>query len=183
MEKYRLAFTPEEEALVARIDLRLSHRNHDEAHAAYQANKEPILALLASLSERGGVPAHRLSYWNDPDYNYGRIKASRKGLFERNDCHGEEIYTHPHFIKHLRYILLGADLPDAVISEFEREVGDPQWVTSSDALALGKHARALVRRYGLEAGRAADEFFKLCLDIGLSLRTALGVMRSVKQAR
>ena len=46
--------------------------------AAFNANAEPILALLSSLSERGGVPAHRLSYWNDIEYNPGRVKASRK---------------------------------------------------------------------------------------------------------
>lgn len=34
MEKYRIPLTHAEETLVSKIDLRLSHRNHDEAHAA-----------------------------------------------------------------------------------------------------------------------------------------------------
>jgi len=183
VQKYRISLSEAEEALFSKIDLRLSHRNHDEAHAAYNANSEPILALLALLSERSGVPAHRLRYWNDIEYNPGRVKASRKGMFERNNCLGEDIYTHPHFIKHLRYLLLGADLADPVILDFEKQVGNPEWVSLSDAIPLGKHARKLVRQYGLEPHHASEEFFKLCLDMGLSLSVALSIMRSVKQAR
>jgi len=182
-KKYRIPLTDAEETLVSKIDLRLSHRNHDEAHAAYNANAEPILALLASLSERDGVPPQRLRYWNDTEYNPGRIKASRKGEFERNNCLGEDIYTHPHFIKHLRYILHGADLPDPIILDFEQQAGNPEWVSLSDAIPLGKHARKLVRQYGLEPRHASEEFFKLCLDMGLKLSVALSIMRSVRQVR
>ncbi|KPG02091.1 hypothetical protein IP86_00955 [Rhodopseudomonas sp. AAP120] len=165
------------------MDLRVSHRHHDEGHAAYKANKEPILALLTSLSSRKAVPAQRLSYWNDPRYNYGRIKASRKGLFERNGCTGADIYTHPHFIPYLRYFLFGADLLAAVIASFEEKVGNPQWVTSSDIVPIGKCARDLTRQNRLDVSEAPDEFFKLCLDMGLSLGIAESVMRSVKQIR
>lgn len=183
MEKYHLNFTGEEAALFARIDLNDRHRTHEEGRAAYLNNQEPILALLASLQARGGVPDQRLRYWTDPTYSYGRIKASREGLFERNNCRGQDIYIHPHFIKHLRYILLGADLPDAVIKAFEDEAGDPRWVSLSDAIGLGKFARKLVRQHGLDASTAPDEFFKLCLDMGLNLGVALSIMRSVRQAR
>lgn len=183
VNKYHIELTMPERAILEKIDLRVSHSNHDEGHAGYNANKEPILALLSSLSERKGVPAQRLSYWNDPRYNYGRIKASRKGLFERNGCTGADIYTHPHFVPYLRYFLFGADLPDAVIIKFEEKVGNPQWVTSSDIVPIGKFARDFTRQHRLDVSDAPDEFFKLCLDMGLSLSTAESVMRSVKQIR
>ncbi len=183
MEKYRISLTEAEQALVSKIDLRLSYRNHDEAHVAYNTNAEPILALLASLNKRDGVPPQRIRYWNDIEYNPGRIKASRKGGFERNNCLGEDIYTHPNFIQHLRYILLGPDLPDAIILDFEKQAGNPEWVSLSDAIPLGKHARKLVRHYGLDAYQASVEFFKLCLDMGLSPSVASSIMVSVKQAR
>jgi len=48
---------------------------------------------------------------------------------------------------------------------------------------LGKRARKLVRQYGLKPRHASEEFFKLCLDMGLSLSVGLSIMRSVKQAR
>lgn len=183
MEKYHIKLTESEAARLAKIDLRVSHRNHDDGHAAYKANVQPILALLQSLSDRSAIPPERLNYWNDPRYHQGRIKASRKGLFERNGCSGADIYAHPHFIRHLCYFLFGADLPDDVITAFEEKVGNPQWVSSSDIGPIGKFARDLTRQYRLDKSDAPEEFFKLCLDMGLSLTTAESVMRSVKQIR
>ena len=183
MKKYHIELSDEEKALVEAIDLRMSHSNHDEGHTAYKANQRPILALLESLNERGAIPEERLKYWNDPDYYAGRLKASHKGVVERNGCTGQEIYTHPHFIPYLRYFLFGADLPDAVIAKFEGKVGNPDWVTSSDILPIGKGARDLARQYRLDRAHAPEEFFRLCLDMGLGLSTATSVMRSVKQIR
>lgn len=183
MKKYHIELTEEEAGLLSKIDLRSHHQNHDEGHAAYLNNKEPILALLKSFSARRAVPEVRLSYWNDPNYRSGRIKSSRKGLFERNGRTGADVYTHPHFLEHLRYFLFGSELPDAVIEEFEAKVGNPEWVSSSDIVPIGKAARDLTRRYSLDIAGAPEEFFKLCLDMGLSLSTAESVMRSVKQVR
>jgi hypothetical protein len=183
VNKYHIELTKEEAALLFQIDTRTSHASHEEGHAAYNANRKPILALVRSLSERRALPQERLSYWNDPAYNPGRIKASRKGVFERNGCKGEDIYIHPHFMRHLRYFLFGADLPENLILEFSQSVGDPSWVTSSDILPIGKRARDLARRYGLDMSGAAEEFFKLCLDMGLGVDTAGRVKRSVQQAR
>lgn len=58
---------------------------------------------------------------NDPRYHLGRIKASHKGLFERNGCQGSDIYTL--LLPQLRYFLFGAELPDAVITAFEEKGG------------------------------------------------------------
>lgn len=183
MEKYHIVLTDEETALLAKIDLRSDNRNHDESRAAHINNKQPLLALLKSLSTREAIPQSRLNWWNDPRYNSGRIKASRKGLYERNGTRGDDIYTHPNFLASLRYILFGVDLPDGVISAFEEKVGNPQWVTSSDIVPLGKCARDLTRQYHLDRSDAPEEFFKLCIDIGLSLTAAESIMSSVKQVR
>ncbi|MBY5774821.1 hypothetical protein HFN63_32835 [Rhizobium leguminosarum] len=183
MEKYHIKLTEEEAGLLSKIDLRSYHQNHEEGRAAYLNNQEPILALLKSLSGRRAVPEVRLSYWNDPNYRSGRIKGSRKGLFERNGCTGSDIYTHPHFLEQLRYFLFGTELPDAVIEAFEAKVGNPEWVSSSDIVPIGKAARDLTRRYRLDIAAAPEEFFKLCLDMGLGLSAAESVMRSVKQVR
>ena len=184
MNKFHIDLTPEERALVARIDLRSDHgRNHDEARAAYLANQEPILALLRSLEARNAIPVQRLRYWGDVAYNpTGRIRTSRKGLFERNGCTGDEIYTHQHFLAYLRYFLYGAELPESVMHEFATRVGEPRWVSSSDAIPLGKAAREIAGRHGLTDYGAPEEFFKLCLDLGLSVDVARTVLRAVKRA-
>jgi hypothetical protein len=183
MEKYHIQLTPTEAATLKKIDLRVSHRNHDEGRATYLANERPILELLRSLSDRKAVPQERLNFWNDPSYRKGRMKESHKSLFERNGRHGAEIYTHPHLIPYLRYIPFGADLPDVVISAFQAKVGNPAWVTSGDIVPIGKCARDLVRQHHLDVADAAQEFFKLCLDMGLGLSIADSVMRSVRQIR
>jgi hypothetical protein len=182
MDKYHIQLTADEAAILARINLRET-RDHADAHEIYKENKQPILALLKSLSDRSAVPESRLNYWNDPRYHQGRIKASRKGVFERNGNRGADIYTHPNFIPHLRYFLFGPDLPDAVIAAFEAKVGDTRGVSSSDVVPIGKAARDLTRQHRLNPYEASEEFFKLCLDMGLSLYIAESVMRSVKQIR
>lgn len=183
MEKYHIQLTDNEAALVEAIDLRSDHRNHHEGHTAWLNNQSPILELLRSLDTRKAIPQERLNYWSDPSYRTGRIKASRKGIFERNGCTGNDIYTHPHFLEHLRYFLFGCELPDAVIDEFETQVGDPRWVSGSDSIEIGKFARTLVRKYDLDRSQAPEEFFKLCLDLGLGRNTSERVMASVKQVR
>ena len=181
MDKHYIQLTDREAELLENIDLRVKHKSHDEAHAAYKANREPILALLRSLSERDAVPQERLRYWLDPAYNTSRLKASHKGVFERNGRRGKEIYTHPHFVPYLRYFLFGADLPDVVIAQFETAVGNPAWVSSGDIVPMGKHAKDLVREYRLDRRVAAEEFFKLCLDLGLGVYTAASVRCAVMQ--
>jgi hypothetical protein len=63
MEKNHIKLTEDEAATLAKIDLSETHRNHDEGHADYKANAQPILALLQSLSDRSAVPQERLNYW------------------------------------------------------------------------------------------------------------------------
>ena len=183
MEKYHIKLTEEEAGILSKIDLRSNHHNHDEGRAAYLGNKELIPALLTLLGSRGAVPEMRLKYWTDPKYQMSRTKGSRKDLLESNGWRGDELYTSPYFIEHLRYFLFGAELPDAVIVEFEAMVGNPEWVTSSDIVPIGKTARDLTRKNHLDKHTAPGEFFKLCLDMGLSLYTAQSVMESVKKAR
>ena len=181
MNRFAIDLTENEQALVDKIDLRLRHASWEEGHAAYNNNKKPICDLLKSLSKRNGIPRERLNYWNDPNYQSGRIKASHKGLFERNGCTGEDIYEHPHFIKHLRYFLFGPDLPEEVMAAFENEAPNPKWVTSGDIVPIGKLARRLVRERGLEKHHAAEEFFKLGLDLGYGLSTASRLKRAIMQ--
>ena len=56
------------------------------------------------------------------------------------------------------------------------------WVSLGDAIPLAKAAREIARRHGLTHYSAPEEFFKLCLDLGLSVDIALSVLSSVKKA-
>ena len=189
MEKYHLKLTEDEAATLAKIDLSETHIVITmRAYAAYKANAQPILALLQSLSDRSAVPQERLNYWNDPRYHHGRIKASRKGLFERNGRKGADIYTHPNFIRHLRYFLFGAKLSDEVIMAFEEKVGNPQWVSSSDIVPIGKFARDLTRQYRLDQADAPEGVLQTVPRHGAQLndgreRHAVGQANSIRVLR
>ena len=100
-----------------------------------------------------------------------------------NGNRGDAAYLHSHFIPYLRYFLFGPYLPSEVIGEFERKVGNPEWITSGDIVPLGRHARKLTREHALYRDGAALEFFKLCLDIGLGLGTARSIRDSVMKIR
>lgn len=183
MSKFQVALTDSEEALVARIDFGDGHSNHSDRHESYLANREPIVDLLKSLGERGGLPDHRVRYWTDAEYHHGRRKESREQMFARNGSVGAEAYIHPGFVKHLRYMLFGAKLPDEVMKAFEDKAGDPDMISFGDALDLGKFARALVRRHELEPRQACDEFFRLSLDLGISADSALRIRKIVEETR
>ena len=183
MNRHHLLLTDEETALLNDIDFAPHRLDLEGQDAAYEANDQAIPALLKSLHERDAIPRARLSYWNDPKYNIDRTKLSHKGIFESNGCAGADIYTHPHFLPFLRYFLFGADLPDAIIEAFEQKVGNPDWVTSGDIVPMGKHARTLAREYNLDRLHAAEEFYKLCLDIGLQQSTGRMVRDAVMRLR
>ena len=186
MEDYRVELTENEQVLVARIDFE-SH-----THEAYLDNQAPILALLRSLSDRNAIPAQRLKYWNDPEYSMGGYRhTSNKGTFERNGVEGDEIYTHPHFLKYLRYFLYGPDLPDKLMEQFKSgcEAGfvNIDYVTSSDITPICKSARAVariaIREHKLKRHHVTEEFFKLCLDMGLDVSDARVVRGDVARIR
>lgn len=172
MKKYQIALTEDENALLAQIELSDELPLGVDGHAVYQSNRKPILALLRSLRERDAIPEHRIRYFTDPEYRSGRVKGSRKDLFERNGNEGAEIYEHPHFKQHLRYFLFGPELPDGAIIEFEEGVRDPKWISGSDGIDLGKKAIKIARAHQIPKHKAADNFFKLALDMGISFSQA-----------
>ncbi|WP_137107659.1 hypothetical protein [Azospirillum argentinense] len=148
-----------------------------------QRNGEAVLKLIGMLVEREAIPEHRVRYFVDPDYNIGGRGRSKKQGFERNGCTGNDIYTHVHFLKYLKYFIYGADLPPAIIDKFSDKVASCGRVSSGDVVPLGAFARQLARSSRLEFSAASEEFYKLALDCGLSQSYASSIRNSVKQGR
>lgn len=181
--RYSISFTEAEEALVARIDFQRHHPTSREARVAYEGNLEPIPRLLASPKGRCAIPAQRVSYWTDPEFWTGRRKGSREQLFARNGSAADEAFVQFGCLPTFRYMLFGANLPVGVVAAFEAEVGDPRWVSLGDALDHGRFARNLVRQHCLDPSHAGDEFFKLALDLWLSVQTGLRIEQIVRHNR
>lgn len=55
------------------------------------------------------------------------------------------------------------------------------WVTSGDIIPLGDTAKKLARKYGLDSGHAAEEFYKLALEHGMQEYEARAIRDRVKK--
>lgn len=175
MNKYHIQLT-EEESLVLN-DITLHPPCDADSNEWYKTNERLIPRLMESLLNRKAIPEVRLSYFCDSKYQTDRrLKLSRRDIFEKNGTIGQDIYVHPHFLKYLRYFLFGACLPEIVITKFEAhyESVTKGNLTSGDYDPIAKYAKKLSREYSLSQTGIdpREEFFKLCLDMGLSLFSA-----------
>jgi hypothetical protein len=177
-----IELTVEERALVAQIDFDPTSSRRSEP-GYWNAVGEAALRLMKSLIARNAIPEVRMRYFSDADFNVGGRGRSRAQTFEKNGTRGEAIFRHPHFLKYLHYFLYGPDLPPQVIDAFRDKIADIGFVTSSDIIPLGAFGRQMARANRLDAGHAAEEFFKLALDCGFELYEARSIRDSVKTAR
>jgi hypothetical protein len=147
-----------------------------------RASLEPAHDLARSLIDRGAIPEIRMRYFTDPALNIG-TKKSRKQVFESNNTRGDDILRRPHFIRYLRYFVLGPELPERTIAAFENLLSDLGTITSGDRRALVEFARREGRQVPLERTAAAEEFFKLGLDCGLDVDDARSMRDAVMRLR
>jgi hypothetical protein len=152
-------------------------------HEGFLRNADLAHQLTTLLVDRKGIPEHRVRYFTDSEYYPGGRGKSRQDSFIKHGNDHDETLRHPHFLKYLRYFIHGADLPAAIIRRYTEAVKDCGMVSSSDIPELGATARNLARTHGLEGSAAADEFFKLSLDLGLSAGQSARIRESVKQLR
>ena len=178
---FTIELTPEEIALADAIKF----DPHDTLGntQAFHANGDQVVQLTNSLLKRKAIPDQRLSYFSDPEYHVGGRGSSRQELFLRKAGDRETMVRHGHFLKYLHYFIYGADLPSAVVIAFARAVEDCGMVTSGDIAPLSSTARELTRTHRLKPQSAAEEFYKLCLDLDLSLDAAASIRESVLQVR
>lgn len=136
---------------------------------------EAAQLLMLSLLEREALPDIRVRYLTDPTLNIG-VRMSRLDVFRRNGCRtSESIFEHPHFLRHLRYLVEGPQLPPHVIEEFATIVEeDPMTCDLLDRLR--EASRRAVRQWNLR--EHADDFFMLALELGVDE----GIARSVRDA-
>lgn len=175
-----IELTTEEGAIVSRINFNPTGR---EGPDLTDRNGDAVCSLVEALSARGAIPQHRLRFFTDPDYNPGGRGKSAKQIFEANGREGEDILRHNHFLKFLRYMIFGADLPAPVVDGLRQAAEDCGQVTSSDIEPLVRTARQLARAHIGRPDKAHDEFYKLALDLGLDPGVALRFRNAVRAIR
>ena len=151
-------------------------------HERIRASCEHARPLAKSLLSRGAIPDIRISYFMDPEYNI-HGKRSRKEVFEKNGTRGDAILGHPHFLPYLRYFIHGPNLPMSVIEKFCAAVKSDPFEGTELLENLRRLARQAVRKHGLERRDAAEEFYKLSLELGLPDWEARNVRDAVMKIR
>jgi hypothetical protein len=183
MEPFTIDLTSSEHELLEQITLDQSVLIERHNFDSTRQNGIVVLELMKSLIARKAIPERRILYFTDPAYNPGSRRASIKDRFEKSGTMGEEIFRHPNFLEYLQYFLFGSQLPHKALEHFCRAVSACGNVTSGDIAPLSKLARALTRSNGLPPFEAAEEFYRLSLDCGISQMYAEAIYRSVKQVR
>ena len=185
MEKFHVELTEEEGALVGSMQLHVPE--FADVHDIYTSNADKVVELVDSLLGRGAIPEVRMRYWTDPEYCTAPGKSSHAGIFARNGGTDHEIYKDLRFLPYLRYFLFGCELPNAAVEEFQTGLAGqrirPEWFTSGDHDPMWRLARKVTRKHGLEKRWAAEEFLKLCLDLGFDIDVARSVRNAVMQVR
>ena len=180
--------TPQGEHLIS--DIRWLHRpgavgywHRGDDQDAYTHNMPLVIRLLDHLQRRDAIPAIRVRYFTDPEFNTARGKKSHRATFEANGSVGHQMLQHPHFLSYLWYFIHPARLPRTVKDHIARLSSAP----FADAIETATACRALARQQ-IRAGRidpvhdynVDEEFFKLALDCRMSLSDAYLLRRHVK---
>lgn len=170
-----IELTATEAELYSRIP---TNPGHDGWHEVADAME----ALFESLRDRQAIPEVRLGVFFDPAYAETGNK-SRQQVFESNGTSGSDMYRHPHFMPYLRYFIYGPDLPKSAIEGLCKILNDDAGTSGMVMDQYRKHARSCVRQFGLDQGKAATEFLRLGIEIGMELHAARTLREAARSAR
>lgn len=173
-----IQLTEAERSLFDRIEFDQSRLTYE----TWQVNAPLVEQLFDLLMARDALPAHRLRWFTDAEFNPGGRGKSRQDQWRQNGTSGREILRHPNFLAYFAYFICGPDLPLVAARAFRAAVDSCGMVTSSDYPVLSKAARTLARQHGLEPHSASEEFYKLALDCGLG-RNADYIRDGVRKLR
>lgn len=120
----------------------------------------------------------------DREHNAAGRGRSIQDAFTSNGVRTQDaLFRNTHFLEHVRYFIHGPNLRVGAIQAFRQEVADRGMITSSDALPLAKAARTITRQYGLRPQDAAEEFYKLALELDVGTTYASTIREYVKKTR
>ena len=128
-----------------------------------------VADLMQSLLRRNAIPSVRVAWFEEPEHNIGSM-MSRRAVLEADGYPGNLVFRHPKFKPMLGYLLDGPALPESVILKFTElvsrlEIGA---ATFKDILRVAVYG---VNQSGRDPCAAAEEFYKLSLEAGLSNRS------------
>ncbi len=135
-----------------------------------------------ALLKRDAIPRVRLDLFRDPQLAETGSR-SREQVFEGNGTQGREVWRHPHFPPYLKHFIEGPDLPLEAIDGLCRILNEDRGTSGMVMDQYRAFARACVRRHGLEKKKAATEFYRLGIEIGMERSDARTLRDAASTAR
>jgi hypothetical protein len=136
--------------------------------------------LMLMLERRSAIPDRRMQCFDSPGWGAGVTRSWRQKFLE-GDTDGTGIYDRFNFLQHLRFFIHGANLPQEIIGRMQKQVGN-RYASENDLGALRKLAIELARNLGRDE-RDAENFMRLCADLGLKTRDADSIRRAIKTVK
>lgn len=151
----------------------------DDRRATENAELAGILAT--SLLDRDAVPPHRLDYLRNAAHAASGDVSIMDGL-SREGLVGEALHADARFLKYLRYMICGPDLPQPVVKGFVTEVGNRTPEGEIDARKVLLKVRELARKAEMPSQRA-EEFYMLALECDLEPSLARDIRAAVARMK
>lgn len=167
--------TTDETELYKKIFRPLSPEHWPETEAAMEA-------LTASLLERDAVPEVRQRLFADATFAEIHSRSPRD-TFEINGVRGDEIFRHVDFLPYLRHFIHGPDLPRPVIDGLITILNEDRGTAGMLLKQYEQFARKSVKAYRLSRSIAATEFYRLGVEIGMSVASAKTLRKAALSAR
>lgn len=167
--------TDEEAELYKKIFRPLSPEHWPETEAAMEA-------LTASLLDRDAVPEIRQRLFADSTFAETYNRSPREA-FEINGIRGNDIFRHVDFLPYLRHFIHGPDLPRPIIDGLITILNEDRGTAGMVLKQYEQFARKSVKAYRLSRSIAATEFYRLGVEVGMSVASAHTLRKAALSAR
>jgi hypothetical protein len=152
------------------------------SHEKWPEVADAMESLIVSLQDRQAVPLVRVRLFEDAAYAETG-KRSPQQWFEANGVSGEEIFWHVDFIPYLRHFISGPNLPSEVIAGLIRILNENLGTSGTVMDEYRRFARSSIKTHRLSRTEAATEFFRLGVEIGMSVSAARTLRDAARSTR
>lgn len=170
-----IELTASESELYKQIIKPLSPQDWPETEVA-------LASLTNALLDRDAVPEIRVRLFADSSFAEVSGRSPRE-VFEANGTRGNDIFRHIDFVPYLLHFIHGPDLPRPVIEGLLTILNADVGTSGMVLKQYRGFARNAVRTYRLSPSVAATEFFRLGIEVGMSLEAARELREAARSTR
>jgi len=124
--------------------------------------------LIELLLAREAIPKQRIDLFTNREFNTGRSRKSRKEVFESNGTTGSNIFSHPDFIKYLKFFIEGHNIDPRLNSKLrEISTNNVYKDDTTDEIIEYLKTNSLIPNTKPERDQFAEHVFMIGADLKL----------------